>query len=306
MPSGPEQKQKSSNRPSKKLLAIGIAALILVVVAGVAFWYFLVKVPHDSAVAAFDAEVAEYDRASAALAARTDELDETIAGLQAVIDSGEQPLDPELLVTAGATIGTAQGAREEPPAAPTLPSSTSEIEMAAAEIPALVTTVEGLGDFDDEIAALEGAGDTLQTSIEQLKQVTNPAEAFVIERIQNLATVAGVQAVTEDNDPNGNLNKQGGYTATVYLSSALVDQTAIDGTDIVAKGTDGGGAVEVYATIEDATARDAYLGAFDGSILSSGSHVVLGTVVIRTSDVLTATQQRELETAIHDALVRID
>lgn len=202
--------------------------------------------------------------------------------------------------------GTAQGAREEAPAAPALPSSTSEIEIATAEIPALVAEIEELGDYGDEIETLVEAQDTLQTSIEQLKQVTNPAEAFVIERIQDLPSVAGVQAVTEDNDPNGNLNKQGGYTATVYLSSALVDQSVVAGTDIVNRGTDGGGAVEVYATVEDAQARDAYLGAFDSGILRSGSHVVLGTVVIRTSDMLTASQQQELERAIHDALIRID
>ncbi|MGC5077388.1 hypothetical protein [Agrococcus sp. DT81.2] len=298
--------QKSTKRLDKKLVTFGLAALILAAVVGVALWYFLVKAPHDSAVAAFDAELVAYDDASAALTERTGDLDESIASLQAVIDSDEQPLELELLVSAGAAIGTAQGAREEAPAAPTRPTSTSEIEVAAAEMPALVTTIEGLGSYDDEIAALEASRDTLQRSIEQRKQVTNPSEAFVIERIQSLPGVAGVQAVTEDNDPNGNLNKQGGYTATVYLSSALVDQSAVIGTDIVEKGTEGGGAVEVYETVDEATARDEYLALFDGGILRSGSHVVLGTVVIRTSDNLTATQQRELESAIHDALIRID
>lgn len=299
-------KRQSAQRPTKRLVIVGIAALVLAVVAGVALWYFLVKAPHDSAVAEFNAELVAYDDASAALATRTEELDETIASLQAVIDSDEQPLDPELLISAGAAIGTAQGAREQAPPAPTLPNSTPEIEIATAEIPALIAMTEGLGDYQDEITALEASRGALETSIEQLAQVTNPIEAFVIERIQSLPTVAGVQAVTEDNDPNGNLNKQGGYTATVYLSSALVDQSTVGGTDIVGRGTDGGGAVEVYATPEDAAARDAYLGAFDSGILRSGSHAVLGTVVIRTSDRLTATQQQELESAIHDALVRIE
>lgn len=306
MSSNPNPNQKTGKRLNKRLALFGTAALIVAAVAGVALWYFLAKAPHDRAVAAFNAQLIAYEDASAELAARTDELDATIVSLQHVIDSDEEPLDPELLVSAGAAIGSAQGAREEAPAAPTLPSSTSEIEAASAEIPALVEAIEELGDYDDEIAALVEARDTLQTSIEQLRQVTNPTEAFVIERIQDLPSVTGVQAVTEDNDPNGNLNKQGGYTATVYLSSALVDQSVVIGSDIVSRGTDGGGAVEVYATVDDAQARDAYLGAFDSGILRSGSHVVLGTVVIRTSDMLTASQQQELERAIHDALIRID
>lgn len=306
MSSDTDLKQNSVARRHKKGLAFGIAALIVAAAIGVALWYFLVKTPHDTAVAAFDAELVAYNDASAALTARTDELDETISSLQDVIDSGEAPLDPELLVSAGASIGTAQGARVEAPAAPALPSSTSDIEIATSEISTLVSTIEGLGDYRDEIAALEQSRGSLQRSIEQLKQVTNPSEAFVIERIRSLPTVTGVQAVTEDNDPNGNLNKQGGYTATVYISSALVDQSAVFGTDIVDKGTDGGGAVEVYPTTDDAIARDAYLAAFDSGMLRSGSHVVLGTLVIRTSDLLTATQQQELENAIHEALIRVD
>lgn len=306
MSSDSNLKKKPVVRVNKKVVTIGVAVLILAAVVGIALWYFVVKVPHDRAVAAFDAELVAYDDASVALAARTDELDTMIASVQAVIDSGEEPLDADLLVAAGAAIGSAQGAREDAPAAPTLPTSTSEIESATAEIPALVATIEGLGAYGDELATLEESRRALERSIAQFQQVTNPSEAFVIERIQHLPSVAGVQAVTEDNDPNGNLGKQGGYTATVYLSSTQVDQSTVGGTDIVDRGTDGGGAVEVYATAEDAVARDAYLSAFDGGILRSGSHSVLGTVVIRTSDLLTASQQQELESAIHDALVRLD
>ena len=41
--------------------------------------------------------------------------------------------------------------------------------------------------------------------------------------------------------------------------------------------------------------RESYLAGFDGSILSSGSHKVVGTVLIRTSDDLNATKQKNLE-----------
>ena len=70
-------------------------------------------------------------------------------------------------------------------------------------------------------------------------------------------------------------------------------------------GADGGGAVEVYANVDDAQERDAYLGAFDGGLLSSGSHVVVGTCVVRTSDLLTASQQQTMQDAIIVSLTRL-
>ena len=38
----------------------------------------------------------------------------------------------------------------------------------------------------------------------------------------------------------------------------------VAGADLVAKGTDAGGCVEVYKTAEDAKKRNDYLSAFDG------------------------------------------
>ena len=118
-----------------------------------------------------------------------------------------------------------------------------------------------------------------------------------------------MEAATEQNDPNGNLHKDGGYTSAVFFSSDLVDQSqtyASEGyTGIPAIGTDGGGSVEVYATIEDAQKRDTYLGALDGGILSSGSHTVVGTCVVRVSDLLTASQQKAIEQSIIDSLTRL-
>ena len=138
-----------------------------------------------------------------------------------------------------------------------------------------------------------------------MKQVTNPSEAFVIERLQGIEGIGDISAVTEDNDPNGQLGKSGGYTATVYYTSPLVDQSDVIGSTVIEKGTEGGGAIEVYANVDDANKRKDYLSAFDGGILSSGSHEVVGTVLVRTSDKLTASQQKELEAAIIEALTRL-
>ena len=63
---------------------------------------------------------------------------------------------------------------------------------------------------------------------------------------------------------------------------------------------------EVYTTADEAKKRDEYLASFDGGVLSSGSHKVRGTCIVRTSSTLTATQQKELEAAIVEALTKID
>ncbi|CAD0144417.1 protein of unknown function [Streptococcus thermophilus] len=86
------------------------------------------------------------------------------------------------------------------------------------------------------------------------------------------------------------MNKPGGYTSAIYFTDSEV-QDQIDGSDIIAKGTDAGGQIEVYKSPEEAQKRNTYLSAFDGAgLFNSGSHEVCGTCVIRTSSKLTATQ----------------
>ena len=70
-------------------------------------------------------------------------------------------------------------------------------------------------------------------------------------------------------------------------------------------GCDGGGAVEVFATEEDARRRDEYLAILDGGLLASGSHAVYGTCVVRTSDLLAASQQKALEERVAASLVEL-
>jgi hypothetical protein len=121
-------------------------------------------------------------------------------------------------------------------------------------------------------------------------------EEWIIQRLDTVPDIVGIQAVTEDNDPNGNLNKTD--SACIYFESKLIDQSEFDEKDIVGKGTSCGGCIELYPTVENAVLRNEYLGRFDGTFFDSGSHVVYNCMVIRTSSSLTASQQKELEKAI--------
>lgn len=179
----------------------------------------------------------------------------------------------------------------------------------------LVKLVEGSKDAKDDDAYKKVADDitaaskAYEDSIKQLKQVTSPSQDFVLERVKTVDTVTDVEAATEENDQNKKLNKPGGYTAYIAMKSSMIkDETGYYSKQSpVEAGNSGGGAVEVYANVEDAEKRNTYLSAFDGAgMLSPGGHKVVGTLVVRTSDNLTASQQKELEQNIINALTRLD
>lgn len=286
-----EDEAKIRKRLNGKIIAIIAVAVVAVVAAG-AYWYVNYQIPHNEAVAAFSSAVDDLNERNA-------ELDSAIEGLQDLMGSGAEPLDETTLEAASTAIGEAQGSRQE---APEMPADTGEINS-------MVSEIQGMGDYTEQLQSIATARDNLQNSIDQLEQLTNPSEQFVIERLTGLPNITGVEAATEQNDPNGNLHKDGGYTSAVFFSSDLVDQSRVymdeNYTGIPSVGTDGGGCVEVYATVEDAEERNAYLSAFDGSILRPGSHMVLGTCVVRTSDLLQASQQDAIEQSIVDSLTRL-
>ena len=279
-------------KKSKKIM-ITIVIIVAVVVCGGVAWYQLYKIPHDTAVASFN-------KAESIVKKKNDELDQSIKELKKVMDSGEKPYDEKTITNATTTIAAVQEAEEK---IPEMPSGTDDINKATKKINTDI-------DYSDQIAAVQKAQKDLENSIQSLKQITNPDESFVITRLQKVSGITGIQAVTEDNDPNGHLGKDGGYTASVYFTYDKVDQSQIFTSgkgDMVDKGNEGGGDVEVYANVDDANKRNDYLGSLDGvGIASPGSHTVAGTCVVRTSDQLPASQQKELTQNIINALIAIE
>ena len=273
----------------KKKTLLGLIAAIAIIVIGICVWYFQVKKPHDLAETKFNAAVKEVE-------AKNTELTSAMNDAQKILDKKEAVYDnttKEAFITA---LSDAKAAQRK---IPDLPKKTADI---TAETKKLSEPL----DYSSVINAISEKQTAYQNSVLQMKQITNPNEDFVIQRLKGIPNISGYQAVTEDHDPNGNLNKQGGYTSTVYFSTPLIDQSSVYGNDIVDKGTECGGAIEVYASEEDAEKRDSYLASFDGAgMLNSGSHKVLGTIVIRTSTKLTATQQNEFTNNITNKLLEL-
>lgn len=290
----------AERRLAPKLSSKVLSALLAIVLA----LPLLTACSQEAKEAAEALEAAKTSFASAveALDEKNAAVDAAVTELTEVMGSEVKPLDDSTMTACEDAISAAQGAKV---AAPEMAEATEDIQAQVEELDAV--------DYSERLAAMDDAKVALENSIMQREQITNPTDAFVIQRLAGIDHIQSPTAVTEEMDPNGMLNKQGGYTATVYFLSDLVDQSRVYydeatgvGNEVIDKGTDGGGAVEVYATEEEAKKRNDYLAAYDGSILASGSHNVFGTCLIRTSNYLTASQQKDLEAAIFEALTRLE
>ena len=96
------------------------------------------------------------------------------------------------------------------------------------------------------------------------------------------------------------------YTSCIYFTINQIDTSQIRGSDVIAKGTDAGGAIEVYSTVDSALNRCEYLSQFDDSMLDSGSYTIIGTVVVRTSYKLSEQEQVSLTNEITQALTAVN
>ena len=282
---------------------------------------------YNTAAAAFNENIKPYNDAVGQIETANSDLQSTLDAAQDVINKGEEPYDPETLESLKTELTAAGEAKVGIPEALTeidlltVPEDAKKdalealIEQAASgteEISAkTIPDLPEIPDYADVITEVTDAQTTYENSIQSLKQITAPTDEFVMERLQRVDTITAMDAVTEDHDPNGQLNKQGGYIGCIYFTDTQVDRSELyieDGKDnVIDIGTDGGGAIEIFATADEANVRNNYLAGFDGmGAFSSGSHYVEGSCIIRTSNYLNGTQQKELTERITQALIAID
>lgn len=154
------------------------------------------------------------------------------------------------------------------------------------------------------LETLKAITEYLSDDTKIMEQITAPSEAWVMERLGRVEDILEIQPVTSDNDPNGLLHQEnGGYTACIYFTSTGIETA---GDSPVSKGTDGGGAVEVYSTVQDAEARCEYLSGFDNTILYTGSYAIVGTMVVRISYAYTDEAQYEMTDRIAKAFTQLE
>lgn len=182
-----------------------------------------------------------------------------------------------------------------------MPNNVStKTELAEADVSG--KSVEELTKIIDEQVA---QNDELIGNYLVVNQITVPSEEWIEERLGEISYITKAEAVTKDHDPNGLLGKEGGYVACIYFAVGGIDARSIPGDNIIDKGTDAGGAIEIYDSGEYALNRCDYLSQFDGTILYSGSYTAVGTMVIRTSYKLNDKQQVVLTDSIISKLTQL-
>lgn len=281
---------------------------------------------YNSEVAAYNEKIAPYNEAVDKIEEANAGLQETLDAAQEVINKGEEPYDQATLESLKSALAEAGEAKVSTPPAleeaeplsvpeeakkDALETLKEQTATASEELTSkTVPETPEVPDYSGVITTVTDAQKVYENSIQSLKQITAPTDEFVMERLQRIETISAIEPVTEDHDPNGQLNKQGGYIGCIYFTDTQVDRSQLyieDGKDnVIDVGTDGGGAIEVFATAKEANVRNDYLASFDGGMFASGSHYVEGTCLIRTSNYLNGTQQKELTSKITEALIAID
>lgn len=266
---------------------------------GVLICLILVGCESEEKKAAKEAFNAEVER----IESEEIKLDEEIKSTQDYITKGLTPLDETKITELEEAIRSAKESKKD---VPEMPEEESEIRAVTEN---KLKKIE----YTTVLSSIQEKKTNLENSVKQFKQLTNPTSDFILERLKNVTLITGMSAITEETDPYGDLNKAKSYTGMVFFTSSLVnqdevyvDETMSKGDIYIDKGTAAGGAIEIYTTVEDAKKRDDYLGSFDGTVLSSGKHTVVGTVIVRTSHLLPASKQDELERSIVEVLIRLE
>lgn len=121
------------------------------------------------------------------------------------------------------------------------------------------------------------------------------------------ADTAGTEAEAASSDRAGTETEAEASSVDTAAAAAEAVPAAREGAaDVVMIGTAGGGAVEVFASREEAEKRAEYISFFEGSVMDAGSCTVEGTCLIRTSKYLSGDQQEKLTKKIRDALLAVE
>lgn len=280
--------EPDEHRGIKMRVAVAIACVIVVAACAIATVV-------TTNFADYQKAVDSYQRSAAALQERNEELDQAVASLQFLVNSGAQPLEPQLIADAQRLISEAKGAKD----------SVTPMPLTTDEIRTVTNKIRISGNYAQLIGRLNAAEDALEDSIALRELVVDPTASNVIERLRTVPHIIAAEAVTPENDPNGLLNQADGYSSMVYFTYSLILQDKVYGEGVVGKGTSGGGSVEVYPTVELAEARNDYISQFDNTDLAPGYHEVVGSIVVRISDRLTPERQKKLADEVVEALTTL-
>lgn len=280
---------------------------------------------YNTELAAYSESISAYNAAATQQNENNKSLQEAISQAQTDVDNSAEALDPQTLEDLRDTlISTKSVLQPDIELLPEYEELTFDENASSDDMKALkeeaktnleamknteVPDVPQVVDYSDQQSTLESATTAYENSVKSLEQVTAPSDQFVMERLLKIDSISDIEEVTEDHDPNKGLHKAGSYIGAIYFADSHVDRSEVstlNGTDSIDVGTEGGGCIEIFANVDDAEKRLTYLSSFDGLPYASGSHEIIGTVLIRISNEMTATDQNELTEKIKDILTAVE
>lgn len=128
------------------------------------------------------------------------------------------------------------------------------------------------------------------------KQAAVTASSAMTQIAAKVPTAKQSGTVTAANDPNHLLGRPSQYTSKVTFTDSRVNKA--DVVDSTKGSVDLGGAIEVFASPADATARAKYIQTVSKSMSALAEYdYVHGTVLVRVSHYLTPAQAEEYKAA---------
>ena len=182
---------------------------------------------------------------------------------------------------AAATAGTEESSSDD--AADSTGAAESGEEAAAS-----AGTAESSEQAEAQAGTTAGSEAAESAGTEAASNETAASADTVAASAESASTAAAAEETAAPENPSG---------------TAAVKENNID---VVMIGTAGGGAVEVFATEEEAKNRAEYIAFFDGSVMEAGPCLVEGTCVIRASRHLEAEDQQKLLREVRDALLSVE
>lgn len=146
----------------------------------------------------------------------------------------------------------------------------------------------------------------LNNSIKIAEQLRCPDASWIESRIRLNGKINDTGIVTDESQIDNYMGQNSGCVSVVYFGVEYIEPNSVEGSNIIEKGTDAGGSIEVYKDLESAVNRCEYLKGFDNTYLYSGSFAIVGTTVVRTSYRLESEQQLEITSWIFEQLSRIE
>ncbi len=280
------------------------------------------------------ANIRTYNSAVIAVKEKNAALEQVIAEAQGLLANPLPVLDSTLYADLTLALEQSSSMVEVPT---TVPRTADQLQ----EKTAILTAT----DYSSIVANIDCYITTIFQNNLQYELVNVPSETYVIVKLKSLPTVIDTAAVTERTDPEGSINTEHGYVSAVYFSSNLLEEpleqtpdlppkqheetipnglhkmewlepdtlptqeplsvSELAGLQLIEQGVKAGGCIETFRTPEDAHMREDYLATLDGTKYDQGSHKIVGTVLIRTSSLLTQTQQKDLEQSIISVLTSV-